>query len=169
MVDVMNMRRDGTFIVELCHPLKRLGGELTELVLHPLNFEQSMRWQSGEIESRLALVAVMARVPERLLRLLVYPDPNRVMWAVNYVLPAEVRENFSGANSTRPLTTPDELLPQIAEEQVGDQDDPRFPHVDGPVRKFPTPPQVNMPQRQVDNGSGFNADVPDVMKAVNNV
>ncbi len=166
----MNLRRDGTFIVELCHPLKRLNGELTELVLHPLTFEQSMRWQSGEIESKLALVAVMARVPERLLRLMVYPDPNRVLFAANYVLPAEVRENFSGLNSTRPLTTADELLAEIPEEQVGDQDDPRFPHVEGPVRKFPTPPQVNLPPRQpIDNGSGFNAEMPEVMKAVNNV
>lgn len=165
MADVMNMRRDGTFIVELCHPLKRINGELTELIIHPLNFQQVIRWQSGEIMSRLALVAEATRLPERLLRLLVYPDVNRVMFAFTYTLPVELRESFS--NGERPLTTADEDLPETPEERAGDQDDPRFPHVDGPVRKFPTPPQVNLPQKQpVDNGSGFNIDAPDAMKAV---
>jgi len=168
MADVMNMKRDGTFIVELCHPLKRMSGDITELVIHPLNFQQVIRWQSGEIEARLALVAEATRLPERLLRLLVYPDVNRVMFAFTYTLPAELRESFS--DGQRPLTTADEKLAELPEERVGDQDDPRFPHVDGPVRKFPTPPQVNLPPRPTaDNGSGFNIDAPDAMKAVNSV
>jgi hypothetical protein len=167
MADVMSMRQNGTFIVELCHPLKRVGGEITELVIHPLTFEQVIRWQSGEIESRLALVAEATRLPERLLRLLVYPDVNRVMFAFTYTLPAELREDFSSGQ--RPLTSSDEKLAQIPEERVGDQDDPRFPHVDGPVRKFPTPPQVNLPQKPRDDGSGFNVAAPDAMKAVNSV
>jgi hypothetical protein len=166
MADIMNMRRDGQFIVELIHPLKRIDGDVTELVIHPLNFQQVIRWQSGEIESRLALVAEATRLPERLLRLLVYPDVNRVMFAFTYTLPVELRENFS--NGERPLTTADEKLAEIPEEQVGDQDDPRFPHVDGPVRKFPTPPQVNLPQKstRADDGSGFDISAPDAMKAV---
>lgn len=126
-----------------------------------------MRFQSGEIEARLALVAESTHMPERLLRLLVYPDVHRVMFAFSYTMPVELRETFEG----RPLTTADELLAQIPEERVGDQDDPRFPHVDGPVRKFPTPPQVNLPQKpaRADEGSGFNIAAPDAMKAVNSV
>jgi hypothetical protein len=165
MADVMTMHRDGSFVVELVHPLKRIGGDVTELVIHPLNYEQAIRWESGEIEARLALIAEAVRLPERLLRLLVYPDVYRVMFAFTYTLPAELREDFS----KRPLTTSDERLALIPEERAPDQDDPRFPHVDGPVRKFPTPPQVNLPPqpgRSADTGSGFNIDAPNVMKAV---
>lgn len=164
MADVMNMKRDGQFIVELIHPLKRPGGEITELVINPLSWEQTIRWTEGQIEARLALLAESTHVSERLLRLLVFPDVLRVMFAFSYTLPAEVRAGFD----QRPLTSTDEKLAELPEERAYDQEDPRFPHVEGPVRKFPVPPQVNLPpSKPADAGSGFNINAPDAMKAVN--
>jgi hypothetical protein len=78
------------------------------------------------------------------------------------------------ANNTRPIATPDALLPpgQTPETRISDQIDPRFPHVDGPVRRFPQPPQVNLPpghsvppQAQPIETGGI-AQPPDIMKVV---
>jgi hypothetical protein len=61
-------------------------------------------------------------------------------------------------------------MPQVQqpEQRINDQLDPRFPHVDGPVRRFPTPPMVNLPghpQPSPQDTAGI-AQPPEVMKAV---
>jgi hypothetical protein len=75
--------------------------------------------------------------------------------------------------NTRLMATPDNLLPQgqTMETQVVDQVDPRFPHVDGPVRRFPAPPVVNLPPNphappQPPHDTSHLAGPGEIMKAV---
>jgi len=139
------LKRDNSWIVELNTPIQSHQGEIDVLVLKPMSLEQIVRWGREEIPSQLALLAEMCGVQERLLRLLVAPDIDRVLIAFSAMLPQSVLTSLRERGT--PLATPEEKIAQDPQQQVPvpDQQDPRFPHVDGEVKRFPTPPQFNQP------------------------
>lgn len=133
----LTLKRDGSWAVELNTPLKHRGQIIDTIIVHPTNFEQVVRWGRREIPSQLALLAELTNLPERLLRMLVYPDSDRVLIAMMGVLPNSIAMDLREGKIL--LATPDEFLPPVdtLEGQVADQDDPRFPHVPGVIQKFP--------------------------------
>jgi hypothetical protein len=138
------MRRDGSFIVELFTPLKYQGREVDHLVIAAPRYEHTARWNKGDIPSALALLAELTNLPERLLRQAVYPDMDRItvaLFAQAKFLQADVV-----IEGKRPFATPDEELPDLAESGgLADQVDSRFPHVDGPIKRFAAPPKTEIP------------------------
>lgn len=144
MTDVRS-KRDGSWVVELAIPLHHAGHQLDELKIRPLTMGQLVRWNNQEIPSVMALMAELTDLPELLLRQITFPDVDRVMLVFASMMPPVIQQAMS--NNSRPIATPDDQLPPgtTAETRVNDQLDPRFPHVDGPVRRFPAPPVVNLP------------------------
>jgi hypothetical protein len=137
------MRRDGTFVVELYMPLKHQGREVDHIIIQAPRYEHTIRWSRGDIPSGFALLAELTGLPERLLRQVVSPDIERITVALFSQAKFAQADVFEGR---RPLATPDELLPeQEPEARMVDQIDPRFPHVEGPIKRFPTPPVTQVP------------------------
>ena len=140
------MRRDGTFVVELYTPLKYGNREIDHIVIQAPRYEHTIRWNRGEIPSGFALLSELCSLPERLLRQAMGPDIDRITLALFTQAKFAQADIFEGR---RPLATPDEQLPeQEPETRVVDQVDPRFPHVEGPIKRFPTPPVTHVPGAQ---------------------
>jgi hypothetical protein len=141
------MRRDGTFVVELYTPLKYQGREVDHIIIQAPRYEHTIRWNREEIPSGFALLAELSGLPERLLRQVVSPDIERITVALFSQAKFAQGDVFEGR---RPLATPDELLPeQEAETKLADQVDARFPHFEGPIKRFPSPPITQVPGTQV--------------------
>jgi hypothetical protein len=168
------MRRDGTFVVELYTPLKYQGREVDHIIIQAPRYEHTIRWNRVEIPSGFALLAELSGLPERLLRQVVSPDIERITVALFSQAKFAQADVFEGR---RPLATPDELLPeQETETRLVDQIDPRFPHVEGPVKRFQTPPVTQVPgaQAPAPQAAPFQSDDnldlglagPEAMKAV---
>ena len=134
MSDV-NLKADGSWAVELMHPVVHDGQTISSVVVHPVRFEQTIKWGRREYPSQLALLAELSQLPERVLRLLQYPDVDRVLIAMTGVLPASIAVDMR--DNPVALATPDELLPPMQEDKIVDQGDPRFPHVTEPIKRFP--------------------------------
>jgi len=133
------LKRTGQWAVELLTPLHHQGREITEIVISPPGFEHVIRWGLQEIPSTLALLAELTGLPEKLLRMITYPDVDRVMLAFTALMPATIQADFS--KGTRPFATPIDELP--VDQIINDQIDPRYPHVDGPVQRNIEPVPVS--------------------------
>jgi len=171
----MIMKRDGSWVVELIHPLKHNGKEVAEVTLRPPTYDIRIRWaRSDGIPSVLQLLAELTKQPERLLRLLVYPDVDRVMLALFGVLPDDIAGPIRAGQSPKPLETPEDELELIEPPGiVSDQSDDRFPLAEPTAKKFPEggpvfkagPPQP----KPTTEGSGFAVDPDQGMVSVNKV
>jgi hypothetical protein len=156
------MRRDGSFVVELFTPLKHEGRDVEAIIIRAPTYEHSIRWGRQQIPSGLALLAELTDLPERLLRQITAPDVDRVTFALLFAQATWAQKDIN--EGRRPFATPDEELPSITESKVSDQQDPRFPHVEGPVKRYPTPPKVVIPPEEKDVNLNFAP--PEAMKAV---
>jgi hypothetical protein len=137
------MRRDGSFVVELYTPLKYQGRGVDHIIIQAPRYEHTIRWNRGDIPSGFALLAELCGLPERLLRQVMSPDIERITVALFSQAKFAQADVFEGR---RPLATPDELLPEPEpESQMVDQVDPRFPHFEGPIKRFPGPPITQVP------------------------
>jgi hypothetical protein len=137
------MRNDGTFVVELYTPLKYQNRDIDHIIIQAPRYEHSIRWNRGEIPSGFALLSELCNLPERLLRQVVNPDIDRITFALFAQAKFAQTDVFEGKI---PLATPDEQLPEESSEtKLGDQIDPRFPHFEGPIKRFPTPPVTQVP------------------------
>lgn len=136
------MRNDGTFVVELYTSLKYQNRDIDHIIIQAPRYEHSIRWNRGEIPSGFALLAELCNLPERLLRQVANPDIDRITFALFAQAKFAQTDVFEGKI---PLATPDEQLPETEEVKMVDQVDPRFPHFDGPIQRFPTPPVTQVP------------------------
>jgi hypothetical protein len=156
------LKRDGSWIVELLVPLKHENKDVGEIAIRSPGLEHVIRWGHGEIPSTLALLAELCDLPEKLLRTITYPDVDRVMLAFTAMMPAMIQADFQAGK--RPLASDVDDLPADA---VDDQIDPRFPHTDGPVKRFPAPPPKTTASAPKEiEGTGMSLDLPETMKAV---
>ena len=156
------LKRNGSWVVELQQPLHGFGREHTEITIRPATADHMIRWGLQQVPSTMALLAELCDIPEKILRQLPIQDFNRVMLALNHVVPDNVKTDWNEGN--RPLATAEEELP-LQEQGIPppDPEDPRFPKVDGPVvRMKPGPPTSPEP---VDDG-GMNLAPPTAMHAV---
>lgn len=152
------MRRDGTFVVELYTPFKYGTREIDHIVIQPTRYEHTIRWNRGDIPSGFALLSELCGLPERLLRQAMGPDIERITLALFTQAKFAQSDIFEGR---RPLATPDEQLPeQEPDTKIVDQVDPRFPHVEGPVKRFPQPPLTQVPGAQPAPAPGPQAPSP---------
>jgi hypothetical protein len=149
------LKRDGSWIVELLAPLKNNGKDVLEVVIKPPGLEHVIRWGQGDIPSTLALLAELCDLPEKMLRTITYPDVDRVMLAFTAMMPSMIQQDFQ--QGKRPLASDVDDLPAGAAD---DQTDPRFPHVEGPMKRFPAA-VTKEPE-----GTGMSLDPPETtMKA----
>ena len=156
------LKRDGSWVVELLVPLKHESKEVGEIAIRSPGLGHVIRWSRGDIPSTLALLAELCDLPERLLRTITYPDVDRVMLAFTSMMPPMIQKDFQ--EGKRPLASDVDDLPAGA---TNDQVDPRFPHVEGPVQRFPVPPpaMVQTAVPKADEGTDMNLDPPQAMKA----
>lgn len=166
----MRLKRDGSWVVELNLPLHHAGRQYDEIRIKPLTMGQLVRWNNGQIVSIMGLMAELTDLPEMLLRQITFPDVDRLMLAFAAMMPPVIQAAMT--NQSRPMATPDNQLPPeySVDARISDQVDPRFPHVEGPVRRFPVPPQFSQPgqpqQPALPQDSQSIAQPPDIMKAV---
>jgi len=139
------LRKHGGWCVELQQPLKYRGDDVSAIELRRPTAEQTIRWSNWQIPSTLALLSELCGLPEKLIRQLPSDDFERVMFALTNVVPPWLKTDMD--EGKRPLATPDEVLAEAEQAVVvPDQQDPRFPAVDGPVVRLrerepkPTPP-----------------------------
>jgi hypothetical protein len=160
------LKRDGSWIVELLIPLKHHDREITEIRISAPGFEHVIRWGLREIPSTLALLSELTGLPEKLLRMITYPDVDRVMLAFTAMMPPAIQDDFR--KGARPFATPVEDLPE--QHQVNDQIDPRYPHVDGPVVRMPATSGLTAvkptPAPTDNDGGGLAAPLAETMRAV---
>ena len=134
------LRRTGGWVIELAYPLKSRGGEITQIEIRRPTADAVIRWGKWEIPSTLALLAELCGLPEKVIRQLPNDDFDRVMFALINTVGPIIKGDIEAGN--RPLASEEEQLPE-AERGVPlpDPIDPRFPAVDGPVRRISKAPQ----------------------------
>jgi hypothetical protein len=154
------LRKTGGWCVELQTPLSYRGKTIDSIEVRMSTANDTIRWLDGHIPSALALLSRLCDLPEPLLRQLVDRDFDRVMMALFNCVSSSVRTDLE--RGQKPMATPEEDLPEDQQGvPVNDQVDPRFPAVDGPVRRFKPTPQ------QEQDDAGMNLQPPDSVKAVN--
>lgn len=149
------MRRDGGWTVELINPI----GNLNELVFKPISLDHTIRWTRHQFPSVLALISELTGVKEYELKKLTGVDSERIFIAFSFMAPPHIKTDFE--QGTRPLATPEEEMTDAqryeeVDSQV-DELDPRFPKVDGPVKRF---------KPSEDDTGGVDLSAPNVMKKV---
>jgi hypothetical protein len=174
MPDVTS-KRDGSWVVELIVPLHHNGADISQLVIRPATMEHVARWadKDNPIPSIMALMAELTNIPERVLKLIQYPDADRLQNVFAVMLPPLIRDH------PREMFTPEDQLPPADIDGMAmpvDQQDPHFPHSPEPVKKrFTEPPKFNIPDRlkpKVDEpksdttGMGMDAGIPEGMRPV---
>jgi hypothetical protein len=157
MVEHTTIKKNGGWTVELSDPI----GKVDKLNLQPCSLDHTIRWARGEIPSVLALLAEMTGVKESELKKLTGQDSDRVFVAFSFIVPQQIKQDFEKGN--RPLATPVELMTgeqryEEIDSQV-DEQDPRFPKVQGEVQRF------KQPEEAAETG-GVDISAPDVMKKV---
>ena len=87
--------RKGGRSVELLIPFEHLGKTVDVIHLKPVLFDHTLRWQQGEFSSSLALLAALTGERETTLRLLRYPDADRVLATMFDMLPAAIQADIN--------------------------------------------------------------------------
>jgi hypothetical protein len=114
--------RKGGRSVELLIPFEHLGKTVDVIHLKPVLFDHTLRWQQGEFPSSLALLATLSGERETTLRLLRYPDADRVLAAMFDMLPAAIQADINAGqiprgNGSRPAPQPADVPIEPAEPE----------------------------------------------------
>jgi hypothetical protein len=107
--------RKGGRSVELLIPFEHLGKTVDAIHLKPILFDHTLRWQQGEFPSSLALLAALTGEREPTLRLLRYPDADRVLAAMFDMLPAAIQADINAGQIPRGDGSP-RAAPPAADE-----------------------------------------------------
>lgn len=155
-IDVL--RRTGGWMVELQQPLKTRTGEVSAVEIRRPTADVVIRWGRYEIASTLALLAELCGLPEKVIRQLPNDDFERVVFALTNVVGPVIRADLE--QGKRPLASEEEELPE--EERgvpMADPIDPRFPAVDGPVRRLQPRPVAPAPTGASELAGGADMDL----------
>jgi|HubBroStandDraft_3_1064219.scaffolds.fasta_scaffold14641_2 hypothetical protein len=104
--------RKGGRSVELLIPFEHMGKTVDVIHVKPILFDHTLRWQQGEFATSLALLAVLTGERETTLRMLRYPDADRVLATMFDMLPAAIQADINtgqiprGPNGARPAAPP---------------------------------------------------------------
>jgi hypothetical protein len=97
----------GGRVVELLIPFEHLGKTFSAIHIKPILFDHTLRWQSGAFRNSLALLASLTGEREATLRMLRYPDADRVVNAMFEMLPDAIRADvLSGQVPAAPPAPP---------------------------------------------------------------
>jgi hypothetical protein len=127
--------RKGGRSVELLIPFEHLGKTVDVIHLKPVLFDHTLRWQQGEFRSSLALLAALTGERETTLRLLRYPDADRVLASMFDMLPAAIQADINAGQIPRgdgaqpPAARPDEPI-EPAAEPAGPEEPEESLHID---------------------------------------
>lgn len=97
--------------IELFLPFKDAAGkDVVSITLAPFTLGHTLAWQAGEYKSILQLLTTLTGLPEFTVKLLRYPDADRVMTAFFSMLPPDVLGSIQEGIVPRaqPPTTPAE-------------------------------------------------------------
>lgn len=164
-MDRTTIKANGGWTIELSSPVDGI----KEIDLSPLKLDHTIRWAQGHIPSVLALISELSGVKEKTLKQLSGVDTDRLFLAFSCIASGVIKKDFE--EGTRPLATAFEQMSDDArydELDENDPDDPRFPKINEPVRRFETPPETADEtdiEEQVPDG-GMNVSAPNVMKKV---
>ena len=96
MTGEVKVGRSGARTVELLMPFEYVGATIAEVAIGPFLLDHTMRWKEAEYKNWLALMVEVSTIngeqaTEEKIRLLRYPDVDRVVRVFLEVLPAEIR------------------------------------------------------------------------------
>jgi len=87
--------RLGGRTIELLIPFETQGRKIDAIHLKAVMFDHTLRWQRGAFASSLALLAALSGENEGVLRMLRYPDVDRVLGAMMDMLPEAIRNDIT--------------------------------------------------------------------------
>lgn len=87
--------RLGGRTIELLIPFECMGRKIEAITLKPIVFDHVLRWQQGAFPSSLALLGALSGENESTLRMLRYPDVDRVLGAMMDMLPDGIRNDIT--------------------------------------------------------------------------
>lgn len=153
-------KRTGGRTIELFLPYEHGGVKVKEIVISPVRLDHTLRWQTGEYKSVLALLAELSGMTEECLRNLAYPDTDRVMGEFIAMLPPEIKDNIAGMGEVEKspettVATVEEDGSDIDATKMPTEDEPVHPDLGRPLMPGEPPP----PARKKDSmGIGLDLD-----------
>lgn len=81
--------------IELLIPFEHQGRKIEVIHLKAIMFDHTLRWQQGAFASSLALLAALSGENETTLRMIRYPDVDRVLGAMMEMLPEVIRTDIT--------------------------------------------------------------------------
>lgn len=95
--------RLGGRLIELLIPFEFQGRKIEQIALKPICFDHMLRWQQGAFQSSLALLVALSGENEATLRMVRYPDADRVLAAMMEMLPDAIRTDITNGVIPKPL------------------------------------------------------------------
>jgi hypothetical protein len=112
------MNKTGGCTIELLIPFQHLGKEYTAITIKPVMFDHTLRWQAGDFKSAVDLLASLTGEKEATLRMIRYPDIDRVWALMMTMIPdaigADIRE---GRIPRKPGEAPPVIEEEMREEE----------------------------------------------------
>jgi hypothetical protein len=98
--------RQGGHSIELLIPFEHQGRKIEAIQLKPFLFDHTLRWQRGAFPTSLSLLAALTGENEGTLRLLRYPDVDRVLAQMMAMAPAHIRDAIYSGQIPEPREPP---------------------------------------------------------------
>ena len=111
---MISMDKNGGRTIHLFLPFEYNGKKVESIVISPMRFGHSLRWNEGDWKTAVALLTELAGVDEAVIRELRYPDVDRVMEAFLQMLPMEIRTDVSDGRI--PVKQPQPEQPELQVE-----------------------------------------------------
>lgn len=108
--------RDGSVVVELLIPFETRGVRREQIRFRPYVWDYTLRWQAGEFKSSVALLAAMTNEDEMTLRMLRYPDVDRVMSTMMVIIPDSIRNDI--LEGRIPVPEREDMEPSEQEKEI---------------------------------------------------
>lgn len=84
-------------------PFETQGRKIEAVTLKAVCFDHLLRWQRGQFQSSLALLVALSGESEAVIRMLRYPDTDRVLDAMMGMLPEAIRTDITNGVIPKPV------------------------------------------------------------------
>jgi hypothetical protein len=112
----------GGRVIELFIPFTHAGKKYEVIKLKAVMLDHTLRWQQGAFRTSLALLAALSGENETTLRMLRYPDVDRVLGAMMDMLPEAIRNDI--AQGVIPQAQPGVISPNGSRAAGGETSSP---------------------------------------------